>query len=613
MLYTFIEVLRVSEFEADVEFKEFRDNLLADIGLPYTEDHIVVKLLGMITKFCSGLASYYPMKKVLLLLWKLILVLLGGMDTLANLKNEYRKKVDLPELQEDPIEIIKLMRSCSPPPSSTDLMNAQKRGTRQKRGLIKQSSLDESLVVMDLSYQNDEDLQDYEDQQLGMDDISNMKNIQEINDFRPQTPPTPLIIKGLPWIPKVRHKDLQFFLDQTRIKFLGFKLDNDIETLIGLPDPIHESVAILKQYMYTSLADYQIKKEETIQRNPIIMGNEEVDQTPAEVLYQAMLPNLPQHMIALLKILLAASPTSKAKSDSINIIADILPVDVPMSFSESVKLETDINRQKEIVVKAISGILLLLLKHFKANHIYQFEFISQHLVFANCIPLVIKFLNQNLVSYVSSKNTIPILDFPTCVIGDGPDLSLDNIEIGEFPLCSWRNVYSCINLLRVLNKITKWKHSRIMMLVIFKSAPILKKSLKVRHAMMQLYILKLLKMQAKYLGRAWRKSNMKTMSTIYQKVRHRLNDDWAYGNDLEARPTDFQIEERFLRSAVDKFHARRYSSQYDDELTPSDFSTNTALGKPIKLSSEFREHYMIWLDQEVFQNNINWNALITDH
>ena len=23
---------------------------------------------------------------------------------------------------------------------------------------------------------------------------------------------------------------------------------------------------------------------------------------------------------------------------------------------------------------------------------------------------------------------------------------------------------------------------------------------------------------------------MKTMSAIYQKVRHRLNDDWAYGN-----------------------------------------------------------------------------------
>jgi len=42
-----------------------------------------------------------------------------------------------------------------------------------------------------------------------------------------------------------------------------------------------------------------------------------------------MLPNLPQHMIALLKILLAASPTSKAKNDSINLVSDILPVEVP--------------------------------------------------------------------------------------------------------------------------------------------------------------------------------------------------------------------------------------------------------------------------------------------
>lgn len=38
--------------------------------------------------------------------------------------------------------------------------------------------------------------------------------------------------------------------------------------------------------MYTSLADYQIKKEETIQRNPLIMGEDDVEQTPAEALYQ---------------------------------------------------------------------------------------------------------------------------------------------------------------------------------------------------------------------------------------------------------------------------------------------------------------------------------------
>ena len=87
------------------------------------------------------------------------------------------------------------------------------------------------------------------------------------------------------------------------------------------------------------------------------------------------------------------------------------------------------------------------------------------------------------------------------------------------------------------------------MLVVFKSAPILKRTLKVKHAMLQLYVLKLLKMQTKYLGRQWRKSNMKTMSAIYTKVRHRLNDDWAYGNGKN---------EHFLFQKYENKHATIY-------------------------------------------------------
>lgn len=75
-----------------------------------------------------------------------------------------------------------------------------------------------------------------------------------------------------------------------------------------------------------------------------------------------------------------------------------------MTVMQSMKLGIDINRHKEIIVKAVSGILLLLLKHFKVNHVYQFEFMSQHLVFANCIPLVLKFFNQNIMAHISSKN-----------------------------------------------------------------------------------------------------------------------------------------------------------------------------------------------------------------
>ena len=75
-----------------------------------------------------------------------------------------------------------------------------------------------------------------------------------------------------------------------------------------------------------------------------------------------------------------------------------------MSVLHSMKLGIDINRQKEVIAKAVSAVLLLLLKHLKLNHVYQFEFVSQHLVFANCIPLVLKFINQDIVQYVTAKN-----------------------------------------------------------------------------------------------------------------------------------------------------------------------------------------------------------------
>merc|ERR1712241_427944 len=431
----------------------------------------------------------------------------------------------------------------------------------------------------------------------------------------------------------------------TRMKFVGFKLQDDRTTLAGMPKPIHEGVRILNSHMYKSLAELQVEVEEEIAQNPLSKPEGEVEQTAAEILYAAMLPSLPQYMIALLKILLAAAPTSKAKTDSINIMTDVLPEEMPMTVMQSMKLGIDVNRHKEIIVKAVSAILLLLLKHFKINHIYQFEFMSQHLVFANCIPLVLKFFNQNIMAHIASKNNIALLDFPSCVIGEQPELTAETLEVGDTSVYCWRNMASCINLLRVLNKLTKWKHSRIMMLVVFKSAPILKRTLKVKHAMLQLYVLKLLKMQTKYLGRQWRKSNMKTMSAIYTKVRHRLNDDWAFGNDVDARPWDFQAEECSLRCAVDRFNHRRYEktsqsaaaataraaaaaaaaggsvqdpgSNNRDIIEPDDFEPvdnciTSVLGQEVELTDEFKANYEKWLDREVLNTSIQWEQLLDD-
>ncbi|XP_023609299.1 striatin-interacting protein 2 isoform X3 [Myotis lucifugus] len=539
----------------------------------HNEEPFALLLFSMVTKFCSGLAPHFPIKKVLLLLWKVVMFTLGGFEHLQALKVQKRAELGLPPLAEDSIQVVKSMRAASPPSYTLDLGESQlapppsklrgRRGSRRQL-LTKQDSLD-IYNERDL-FKTEEPATEEEEESAG-DGERTLDGELDLLEQDPLVPP-PLsqatlsaervaFPKGLPWAPKVRQKDIEHFLELSRNKFIGFTLGQDTDTLVGLPRPIHESVKTLKQHKYVSIADVQIKNEEELEKCPMSLGEEVVPETPCEILYQGMLYSLPQYMIALLKILLAAAPTSKAKTDSINILADVLPEEMPVTVLQSMKLGIDVNRHKEIIVKSISALLLLLLKHFKLNHIYQ--------------------------------------------------------EAGDNNQFCWRNLFSCINLLRLLNKLTKWKHSRTMMLVVFKSAPILKRALKVKQAMLQLYVLKLLKIQTKYLGRQWRKSNMKTMSAIYQKVRHRMNDDWAYGNDIDARPWDFQAEECTLRANIEAFNSRRYDRPQDSEFSPVDNCLQSVLGQRLDLPEDFHCSYEIWLEREVFSQPICWEELLQNH
>uniref|UniRef100_A0AAX7SJ96 Striatin interacting protein 2 n=1 Tax=Astatotilapia calliptera TaxID=8154 RepID=A0AAX7SJ96_ASTCA len=592
IMYLMVETIRVQTEDDRPEWIAARETFKNELASPlYNGEPFALLLFTMVTKFCSMNAPHFPMKKVLLLLWKTILFTLGGFEELQEMKVRHRERLNLPPLPEDSIKVVRAMRAASPPASAMELIEQQqqqKRGRRSRRPLVKQDSLD-TYNERD-PFKNDDardEEEDPEDTDSGIEGEVDPLDRDVI--IQPPPPPPPLrpptervnFPKGLPWAPKVREKDIEHFLETSRNKFIGFTLGNDTETLVGLPRPIHESVKTLKQV--------------SVGITPVIIP----------LFLCSFL-----HQIALLKLLLAAAPTSKAKTDSINILADVLPEEMPITVLQSMKLGIDVNRHKEIIVKAISALLLLLLKHFKLNHIYQFEIVSQHLVFANCIPLILKFFNQNIMSYISAKNSICVLDFPHCVVHEMPELTAESLEAGDSSQFCWRNLFSCINLLRILNKLTKWKHSRTMMLVVFKSAPILKRALKVKQAMMQLYVLKLLKIQTKYLGRQWRKSNMKTMSAIYQKVRHRLNDDWAYGNDIDARPWDFQAEECALRESIEKFNSRRYERNRNGDFAPVDNCLQSVLGQRVELPEDFHYSYEMWLEREVFSQPIQWEGLL---
>ena len=568
-----------------------RDCLFQELSDPQVnEDNLATLLFSMLLRFCNGSAPSLPVKKVVLLLWKVLLTSLGGTEHLRELKKMARTRVGLVGEFDD------------------------NRPTVSFPDFILQAR-DPELRALE-------------------------RNRERRGEEGPQL------------MPKIRRSEVEVFIDIVQSRFVGFKSSPGAhggELLADLPDAIHESLKVLEQHLYVPLSELQMEHEKYQQLVPPLpvelipkphtpYSNKQFDlsqlqpelPTPTEKLYEHLLPQLPQFMIALLKVLLAATPT-KNKTDSLNIYIDVCPNETQvnaMSSAERRRVEIDVHRYTEVVVKGISAILFLLLKHFKLNHVYQFEFVCHHLVFANCIPLILKFFNQNLLQFIHSRSMIQSLEYPACLLySTNLEQELET-EVGDGEECegdylSWRNLFSCINLLRVLQKLTKWKPSRTMVLVAFKSAQILKKVLKVRHPLIQIYALKLLKMQTRYLGRNWRRNNMKIMSCIYQSVRHHLHDDWAYGNDLNARPCDFQSLEMSLKQACDQFNHWHYglgnpSLQSVEEPTTPEYSLDDS--NPISVLAEARvefdegfiENWEKWVEEEVISAGpaSRWDVLI---
>ena len=67
--------------------------------------------------------------------------------------------------------------------------------------------------------------------------------------------------------------------------------------------------------------------------------------------------------------------------------------------------EVDMSRHKEIILKSISAIILLLIKELRKNHILQSEYILQLIADANGLLLILKFLNQDIVQYLKLQNS----------------------------------------------------------------------------------------------------------------------------------------------------------------------------------------------------------------
>ncbi|KAJ5203890.1 Phosphatidic acid phosphatase type 2/haloperoxidase [Penicillium cinerascens] len=341
-----------------------------------------------------------------------------------------------------------------------------------------------------------------------------------------------------------------------------------------------------------------------------------------ETFYAHTLAHLQSITIVFLKIILTnvsavvnqantSASQSMSNGHGVNGSADFFP-DTSIDELDNIRL-------REITGKAVSGTLLLMLKWFKRSHILKFEYMTQLLLDSNYLPLILKmFAHQDVDQVVAQKNDREDLSFfyfcaensdhhaefedpdgdtesedeavPPPISRQRPNLTRGNTSVRLSPeecvtdglggptrpevdelgyptaplpkepitTFSFRNFFSAINYLHIMQKITRDKAHRCLLLVQYKSSTILRKGLKIPDPHLRFYTLKLFKSQVPYCGRKWRQSNMRVITAIYLYCRPELRDDWLAGSDVDAEVEEALPLEQALRGLTHWWHLRQY-------------------------------------------------------
>lgn len=151
--------------------------------------------------------------------------------------------------------------------------------------------------------------------------------------------------------------------------------------------------------------------------------------------------------------------------------------------------------------------------------ILKFHHLTSLLLDSNCLVLVLKIFGlQEISAMVQTKNEMANCSFfgylhqqregsePAEVVIPPVAQEVEDEETELITDYSWRNFFSAINLVKILQKITKHRAHRILLMCQYKSSSILKRVLRVNQPMLQLQVLKLVKSQMPYCGRKWRSS-----------------------------------------------------------------------------------------------------------
>ncbi|KAG2183116.1 hypothetical protein INT44_006097 [Umbelopsis vinacea] len=620
ILFMLLETLRHDEnFATDL------DNL---------DPPLIVFLFGVISQLREKNLKMFPVKKLLLVVWKTMLVSFGGREEIERTHNIIRQYFSLPEVKfqgtitrSTPLdlhafsqEIVTKYPTYTLPPFP---------GHVQRPELIKPSSALQSLLTGNHgSSPNPPSLVATSKAQgnAGKSGTSPQQT-KRVNGYSQNGHKEPLVLPFSSW-------------------------DMDV------PRSIQEAGEMYTEHMYVSLATLQIlwERERGIKMWPmqddengyefIVRASQHLKSSQAseqpfsspemmdafrrlstvESLYvsfffgggKAIVPNLQNIIIVLLKLLLATVTPYNGVNPNMNGHSGGNETGQEKMNNAS---EAKHTTQPQDIEEANN------------KHVLKFENVSQLLVDSGCLLLILKILGlQDMAATLQEQTEGQEYSFMNYWSRerrkahhtyDASKTPLPESHSQNLRQTNWRNMFWSINFLRILQKLTKRKTHRIMLLVQYKSSAILKRLLKVSHPMLELYTLKVLKSQVPYLGRKWRSSNMRIITAIYLTCRPALREEWMTGLESDSDIEESAVQESNLRSLIKAYHTRRYlptipSIHQRQDIPPSALtnqmhdasalSSTVTVGlladeqpsDDIELDAEFMNNYEQWLEDEVY-------------
>ncbi|KAH6577328.1 hypothetical protein BASA60_004069 [Batrachochytrium salamandrivorans] len=562
----------------DPEFVEELSNLS-----PYLPQF----LFKILAQLAEGNRQHYPVKKLLLLLWKILMTIVGSDADLAAKKSEARKLYNLPPV--DPTA--QFVKSVPQEYHNYHLILSHRYpGYFLPDARTHLPNVTQNMVNCSSTYVR--------------------KTIAQLYDITSPSYP--------------------FQMCQLQPLLFGPGLT--------VPEPISQAIDVFGQHMYVSTAAVQISLEMDLSANPTShsdhaseLGNlglaTPVTSTPGlpryehrriqtgapsmtpgldrmRKLFENLQDNLPKYMNMFVRLMYY-----------LNLASNELPppgfsLDSPPSSAQLNEMDPEVRtvvlewldsmRHREVVTLSICSSMLLLLKAFKRYHILAFEYMSQLLMDNNCAILIVKMLNAwfsnsaldesegdaggasnggihgggkkervigstwlkhrcdpkqlNFMDYcrISSFNS----SMQPVFLNDTPSGRTSLPNSGMAPSC-FRAFSTTITLLRILQKMTKGKPHRVLLLVQWKAAIVLKRIIRINHAGLYLYALKLIKSQVPFLGKKWRPHNLPIVTLIYRHLRPVLVEEYLMG-DLDIKSDEVLAQEQQLRALIVSFMARMF-------------------------------------------------------